>query len=257
MMQEWAKSRADVSDTYRVTQFQATLTAAGDPDPLPTVVELDQGNLVIQSNGQPLGNWPVSDLEFVRIVGGFRVTLDGEVAVLKLTESDQFNAELRQLNEAAAEVLPPKKARKTRDRREPSKPAEPTTNSAPAETRTKAVATAPTADAPKEVKDRTVTNWLDAKLDVAAKRGGKYVPEWVFTRGGVVVALLLVVAVVIFHEMFSTIFLIVAAIGMITSAIALMDQVIATKIFRGAFTPTHGLIGSLCLILVGLVLASL
>jgi hypothetical protein len=36
-----------------------------------------------------------------------------------------------------------------------------------------------------------------------------------------------------------------------------MDQVIATRIFRGNFTPIHGLIGSLALILIGLVLASL
>lgn len=246
-----------MSDTQRVTQFHATLIAAGDPDPLPTVVELDHGNLVIQSNGQPLGNWPVSDLEFVRIVGGFRVTLDGEVAVLKLPESDQFNAELRQLNESAADVPPPKKEKKKRGRKEPAKPAAPAADSAPTATRTKAVASATTADAPTEVNDRALINWLDAKLEVAAKHGGKYVPEWVFTRGGVVVAFLLLIAVVLFHGVFSTIFLIVAAIGMITSAIALMDQVIANKIFRGAFTPIHGLIGSLVLVLVGLVLASL
>jgi len=237
-----------------VTQFQASLIAAGDPDPLPTVVELDQGNLVIQSNGQPLGNWAVSDLEFVRIVGGFRVTLDGEVTVLKLPESDQFNAELRQLNEAAAEVLPTKKEKK-KGRREHSKPAASTTNTARAETRTKTVAAATPTDAPNE--SRAVINWLDAKLEVAAKRGGKYVPEWVFTRGGVVVGFLLLIAVVLFHEAFANIFLIVAAIGMITSAIALMDQVVATKIFRGALTPIHGLLGSLGFVLVGIALASL
>lgn len=246
-----------MSDTQRVTQFQATLIAAGDPDPLPTVVELDQGNLVIQSNGQPLGNWPVSDLEFVRIVGGFRVTLDGEVAVLKLTESDQFNAELRQLNEAAAEPLPLKKEKKKKRGRKLEKTAEPASDSAPVATRTKAAADTTTADTPTDGNDRAFINWLDAKLEVAAKRGGKYVPEWVFTRGGVVIAFLLLIAVVVFPEWFSTIFLIVAAIGMITSAIALMDQVIATKIFRGALTPIHGLLGSLGFVLVGLVLASL
>lgn len=246
-----------MSDTQRVTQFQATLIASGDPDPLPTVVELDQGNLVIQSNGQPLGNWRVSDLEFVRIVGGFRVTLDGEVAVLKLPESDQFNAELRQLNEAAADPLPAKKEKKKRARKEPTKAAAPPTSTATTETKTKAISAATTSDAPADVKDRAFINWLDAKLEVAAKRGGKYVPEWVFTRGGVVVAFLLLIAMVILPGIFSTIFLIVAAIGMITSAIALMDQVIATKIFRGALTPIHGLLGSLGFVLLGLVLASL
>lgn len=243
-----------------MTQFQASLIAAGDPDPLPTVVELDQGKLVIQSNGQSLGRWDVSDLEFVRIVGGFRVTLDGEVTVLKLTESDEFNAELRSLTETAVEEKPRKKEKKRRVRNQPDESTE--SGAVATAERTSTRMAAPILDRPTEAKDpgargQTFVHWLDAKLEVAAKRWGKYVPEWVFTRGGVVVAFILLVAVLVFPGIFSTIFLIVAAIGMVTSAIALMDQVIATRIFRGGLTPIHGLLGSLALILIGLVLASL
>jgi hypothetical protein len=251
-----------------VTQFQASLIAAGDPEPLPTVVELVQGKLLIQSNGQTLGRWDVSDLEFVRIVGGFRVTLDGEVTVLKLTESDEFNAELRLLNEAAAEVKPPKKEKKRHLRHQSddssdsgavavAKHSAPKV-AAPAPERSAEAAPAPerSAEAPDPV-GQSFVHRLDARLEVAAKRWGQYVPEWVFTRGGVVVAFLFLAAVFVFPGVFSTIFLIVAAIGMIASATALMDQVIATRIFRGNFTPIHGLIGSLALILIGLVLASL
>ncbi|MEX1037613.1 MAG: hypothetical protein WDZ96_02000 [Acidimicrobiia bacterium] len=243
-----------------MTQFQASLIASGDPEPLPTVVELDEGKLVIQSNGQPLGNWPVSDLEFVRVVGGFRVTLDGEVAVLKLTESDEFNAELRKLNEGAAESVPQKKFRKKRERKADVKSQEPVAV-ASAEPASEKMG-APVLDRPAETpgpgaRGQTFFNWMDAKLDVAARRGGKYLPQWVFTRGGVAVGLLLLIAILIFPGPFSAVFLIVAAIGMITSSIALMDQVIATRIFRGGFTPIHGLIGSLVLVLIGLVLASL
>jgi hypothetical protein len=243
-----------------VTQFQASLIAAGDPNPLPTVVELDQGELVIQSNGQSLGRWDVSDLEFVRIVGGFRVTLDGEVTVLKLTESDEFNAQLRSLTETAVEEKPRKKERKRRVRNKPDHSTD-SGNIAVAE-RTPAKVATPAPDQPAkgqapDAGDQSFVHKLDAKLDVAAKRWGKYVPEWIFTRGGVVVAFLLLVAVLVFPGFFSTIFLIVAAIGMITSAIALMDQVIATRIFRGGITPIHGLLGSLALVLIGLVLASL
>ena len=251
-----------------MTQFQASLIAAGDPEPLPTVVELVQGKLLIQSNGQTLGRWDVSDLEFVRIVGGFRVTLDGEVTVLKLTESDEFNAELRLLNEAAAEVKPPKKEKKRHLRHQSddssdsgavavAKHSAPKV-AAPAPERSAEAAPAPerSAEAPDPV-GQSFVHRLDARLEVAAKRWGQYVPEWVFTRGGVVVAFLFLAAVFVFPGVFSTIFLIVAAIGMIASATALMDQVIATRIFRGNFTPIHGLIGSLALILIGLVLASL
>ena len=242
-----------------MTQFQASLIAAGDPDPLPTVVELDQGKLVIQSNGQSLGRWDVSDLEFVRIVGGFRVTLDGEVTVLKLTESDEFNAELRTLTETALEDKPRKKEKKRRVRNKPDHSTDSGTVAVAERTPAKV---ANPADQPAKAQapdagDQTFVHKLDAKLEVAAKRWGKYVPEWIFTRGGVVVAFLLLVAVLVFPGFFSTIFLIVAAIGMITSAIALMDQVIATRIFRGGITPIHGLLGSLALVLIGLVLASL
>ncbi|HUF96128.1 MAG TPA: hypothetical protein VMO52_08620 [Acidimicrobiia bacterium] len=251
-----------------MTQFQASLIAAGDPEPLPTVVELVQGKLLIQSNGQTLGKWDVSDLEFVRIVGGFRVTLDGEVTVLKLSESDEFNAELRLLNEAAAEVEPPKKEKKRRHRHQSDDSSDSgavavakhsaAKVAAPAPERSAEAAPAPERSA--EAADpvgQSFVHRLDARLEVAAKRWGQYVPEWVFTRGGVVVAFLFLVAVFVFPGVFSTIFLIVAAIGMIASATALMDQVIATRIFRGKFTPIHGLIGSLALILIGLVLASL
>lgn len=251
-----------------MTQFQASLIAAGDPEPLPTVVELVQGKLLIQSNGQTLGRWDVSDLEFVRIVGGFRVTLDGEVTVLKLTESDEFNAELRLVNEAAAEVKPPKKEKKRHLRHQSDDSSDSgavavakhsaAEVAAPAPERSAEAAPAPERSA--EAADpvgQSFVHRLDARLEVAAKRWGQYVPEWVFTRGGVVVAFLFLAAVFVFPGVFSTIFLIVAAIGMIASATALMDQVIATRIFRGNFTPIHGLIGSLALILIGLVLASL
>jgi hypothetical protein len=246
-----------------VTQFQASLIAAGDPDPLPTVVELDQGKLVIQSNGQSLGRWNVSDLEFVRIVGGFRVTLDGEVTVLKLTQSDEFNAELRSLTETVVEEKPHKKEKKRRVRNKPDESTKTAAVAVAERTPERAAAPAsapvPAPDRPAEspdVGDQSFVHRLDARLEVAAKRWGKYVPEWVFTRGGLVVAFLFLVAVLLFRPVFSTIFLIVAAIGMITSAIALMDQVIATRIFRGGITPIHGLLGSLALILIGLVLAS-
>lgn len=244
-----------------MTQFQASLIASGDPEPLPTVVELDQGKLVIQSNGQPLGNWPVSDLEFVRIVGGFRVTLDGEVAVLKLVESDEFNAELRKLNEGAAEAASQKKPRKRKRERNTDVKSDQPVAVATAEPVSKKMK-APVLDRPAETpgpgaRGQTFFNWMDAKLEVAAKRGGKYLPQWIFTRGGVAVGLLLLIAILVFPGPFSAVFLIGAAVGMITSAIALMDQVIANRIFRGGFTPIHGLIGSLALVLIGLLLASL
>lgn len=237
-----------------MTQFRASLIASGDPEPLPTTIDLDQGKLSLASNGQALGDWSLSELEFERIVGGFRVKLDGEVAVLKLAESDQFGEELVKHNVLEPAAAKPKaekrpkaekkaKEKKVTERRAtatkaPERPRDPSPSDAAA-------------------KQDSFLVRLDGWLEKAAAKWDRYLPGWVFTRGGVAVGVILLLAMLIFRDVFSTILLIVAAIGLITSAIALLDQVIATRIFRKGFTPIHGLIGSLCLVLVALVLAAI
>lgn len=253
-----------------MTEFQASLIAAGDPEPLPTTVALDRGKLLIESNGQPIGDWNLEDLEFERIVGGFRVKIDGEVAVLKLTHSDEFNAALREINEQkpeekdskkaerkeAKEAKRAKKAAKGRDS-EPTPASAPTqVATPPAEAREEPRAAATEAPATSKPKTGEVS-WLDQRLEKASKRWDRFVPDWVFTKGGLAVGAFLLIMVLIFRPVFSTLFLIIAAIGLITSAVSLLDQVIATRIFRGGFTPIHGLIGSLFLVLISLLLAAL
>lgn len=235
-----------------VTQFQASLIASGDPQPLPTTVELKEGKLSIASNGQALGDWPLETLEFERVVGGVKLTLDGEVAVLKLTDSDQFH---RQLVEESSTDTTTKTKTKTEKRKKDKKVKE-TRASRKAREESAPAREASTAKAEAADKDGFLER-LDEKLEVASKKWDRYLPDWAFTRGGVAVALLLLIAILVFRVFFSYLFLIVAAIGMITSAIALLDQVIATRIFRGGFTPIHGLIGSLVLVLISLLLAAL
>ncbi len=236
-----------------VTQFQASLIASGDPQPLPTTVELKEGKLSIASNGQALGDWPLETLEFERVVGGVKLTLDGEVAVLKLTDSDQFH---RQLVEESSTDTTTKTKTKTEKRKKDKKVKETRASRKAATEESAPAREASTAKAEAADKDGFLER-LDEKLEVASKKWDRYLPDWAFTRGGVAVALLLLIAILVFRVFFSYLFLIVAAIGMITSAIALLDQVIATRIFRGGFTPIHGLIGSLVLVLISLLLAAL
>ncbi|REK21612.1 MAG: hypothetical protein DWQ40_03845 [Actinobacteria bacterium] len=251
-----------------VTQFQASLIASGDPQPLPTTVELKEGKLSIASNGQALGDWPLETLEFERVVGGVKLTLDGEVAVLKLTDSDQFHRQL--VEESSTDTTTKTKTktekRKTKtktEKRKKDKKVKETRASRKAREESAPAREASTAKAEAADKDGFLER-LDEKLEVASKKWDRYLPDWAFTRGGVAVALLLLIAILVFRVFFSYLFLIVAAIGMITSAIALLDQVIATRIFRGGFTPIHGLIGSihgligsLVLVLISLLLAAL
>lgn len=233
-----------------MTQFQASLIAAGDPQPLPTTIALDGDRIAIASNGQSIGEWSIDSVGFERVGDEFKVTLDGETAVLKFDDTEQFDAELAGITgsngTATKKLRLPKKAKAEKK--------------APTPQVKKAVAkpvTAPTAAPSTPKKENGGLEWLDGKLESAHKKWSKYAPDWFFTRGGVAVAGLVLLALLLKPSWFSALFLIVAAIGLITSAIALLDQMIAVKIFRKGFTPIQGLIGSLSLGIVGLLLGAL
>ncbi len=241
-----------------MTQFQASLIAAGDPQPLPTTIALDGDRIAIASNGQSIGEWPIDSVGFERVGDDFKVTLDGETAVLKFDDTEQFDAELAGITgsngkSTKAKLLRKPKKAKTEKKTKAEK-------KAPVPQVKKAVAkpvTAPVASTPKAKKENGALEWLDGRLESAHKKWSKYAPDWFFTRGGVAVAGIVLIALLLKPSWFSALFLIVAAIGLITSAIALLDQMIAVKIFRKGFTPIQGLIGSLSLGIVGLLLGAL
>jgi hypothetical protein len=240
--------------------FQAQLTVGNDPNPIETTVTLADSSLEIVSSGESLGRWKIADLGLERILGGYRMKVEGETAVLKFAEPERFASLLKGGTQAATGAKPKAKVKKekkeprttrTRPPKEPSVPAESEASTAQAEN--------PTESPPNPVAtgEASTVGWLDRNLEAAEKRFGKYLPDWVFSKGGVVVAVGILALLVAKPHWFSTLFLIIAAMGLITSAIALLDQVIAVRIFRGGFTPIQGLIASLAVGLVGILLGAL
>lgn len=226
-----------------MTQFDASLIVADDPTPLPTTVELNEGNLILTSGDQPIGTWALDQVELSRVLGGYRFEADGETVTLKIPEADTFGDVLDGIigssNNKKKREKKPKTATPAKAKAEPAK-YEPVATSAK--------------QAPKQ---KSEVNPLDVRLESAQKRFGKYLPDWLFTKGGLIVVGVALLAVVIFRQTFSALFLIAAAVGLTASAVGLVDQVIATRIFRGRITAVQGLIISLSVGLVGLLLGAI
>lgn len=219
-----------------VTQFAASLIVSDDPKPLPTTVELHERSLTLTAGDQAIGTWPLDQVELSRVLGGFKLQADGETVTLKIPEADNFADELE------LHLQPATKAKKQRQK----------VAKTPKGTSDHTASTSGVTTATRD-HESGVTR-LDERLEVAQKRFGKYLPDWFFTRGGLIVLGVGLLSMLLFRQTFSKIFLIIAAIGLTTSAVALVDQVIAMRIFRGKITAIQGLIGSLSTGLLGLLI---
>lgn len=228
-----------------MTQFDASLIVSDDPTPLPTKVELHERNLTLTSGDQPIGTWSLDQVELNRVLGGFRFEVDGETVTLKIPQADTFADELHEIMSSAPKGKKRMKAATT------TKAAK-----TPKATKAKAAPTAvDTAAGPGPQANGVST--LDIRLEAAQKRFGKYLPNWLFTKGGLIVTGVSLLLMLIFRQLFSAIFLIIAAIGLTASAVALVDQVIAVRMFRGKITAIQGLTGSLTIGLLGLLLGGI
>jgi hypothetical protein len=226
-----------------VTQFDASLIVADDPTPLPTTVELNEGNLILTSGDQPIGTWSLDQVELSRVLGGYRFEADGETVTLKIPEADTFGDELDG-------IIGSSNSKKKREKKpKADKPAKAKVEPAKYEP-----VAATTKQSPKQKDDVAP---LDVRLEAAHQRFGKYLPDWLFTKGGLIVVGVSLLAMVIFRQTFSALFLIAAAVGLTASAVGLVDQVIASRIFRGRITAVQGLIVSLSVGLVGLLLGGI
>ncbi|HEY5890521.1 MAG TPA: hypothetical protein VIW94_07465 [Acidimicrobiia bacterium] len=230
-------------------EFDASLIAAGDPKPIATKILINGSDLELRALGDSLGSWPISELDLTRVDGGFRLTVEGEEAFLKIGDSQPMADAVA----SAANVKTPKKRRS--DKGANHGQAGSKANGVKATTSVQEKA-APTAGSPADQNSRNKTR-LDTVLDAAESRLGKYLPAWIFTTGGLVVVGVVLILLLVFNNLFSAVLLILGAVGLVASGIALLDDVVAMKIFRGKFTPIQGLIVSLTVGLVGILLGAI
>ncbi len=234
-------------------EFDVSLIAAGDSKPVATKVLINGTDLEMQAWGDSLGSWPIAELDLTRVDGGFRLTVDGEEAFLKIGDAQP-------MADAVASAVQAKSSKKRRSDKGSSQGRANSAKNGSASTTSvqekPPVTTADAASRSANQKSGEKTR-LDSVLDAAEGRLGKYLPGWIFTKGGVVVVGVALILMLVFSNLFSAILLILGAVGLVASGIALLDQVIAMKIFRGKFTPIQGLIGSLAVGLVGILLGAI
>lgn len=233
-----------------MTQFKASLTLTNDPMPLVITADLGEGRLTLLSDGEEIGQWSLDQVNLERILGGYRFDADGETVTLKITESDRFADELdRILNPPVPNKKDQKKEKKEKLPRTRTDPVAPADVESPAPpTRVKKQ---------KAPKATGQVSWLDARLEAIDRRWGRYLPGWILSKGGLLVVLGVLLAMVAKPGWFSSIFLIIAAVGLMASAVAMVDQVVAVKIFRGRYSAVQGLLVSLGVGLIGLLLGAL
>jgi hypothetical protein len=206
-------------------KFNASLRLPGDSQALDAVVRVQEGRIHVASGEHEIGDWDIGKIELTRVPEGFRLESDGEVILLDIPDRAVFEQEANSANgrKRKRSKTPKDKTKTTTPRAE--KPRKQKTDHA-------------TAVRPQP--ERAVSGHetvIDRFLASAEARFGTMLPKWVFSRGGLAVVVALIVFVVIFAQLISTLLLIAGVITLLVGGITMLDSVIARKVLRHRITP--------------------
>jgi hypothetical protein len=225
-----------------MAKFKATLRMAGDNQALPATVHIEDGRLQVASGEHMIGDWDIKTLEISRIAEGFKVTAEGEVLLLDIED--------RALFEEAAASLNGKPNSSTRPKRSSRQKASTGPRSKPP------IASTLAAKTPRPEKEGTPKVKGESNLDqflARANQGfGSALPDWVWTKRGMVGVLGVIVVSVVFGELVSNLLLIAGVIGLLTGGVTMLDSVIARRVLRLKVTPIQVVIGSGTVFVTGL-----
>ena len=223
-------------------KFKAMLRLPGDSQALPATVQFLGGRMQVASGEHVIGDWDIKNIEISRIAEGFRIAAEGEELLLDIEDRASFE-------EAAA--APSVKAKGNRRPKKSSRPRAATApkSKSPRGQHMVAAATAAAEEPPKPVNDSRLNRILEWAND---RFESTLLPSWVFTRGGLVAVVGLIVIAVVFGELVSNLLLIVGVIGLLTGGITMLDSVIARRVLRHKVTPIQVVIGSGTVFVTGL-----
>jgi hypothetical protein len=225
-----------------MAKFKATLRLPGDNQALPATVHIDDGRMQVASGEHVIGDWDIKTIEISRIPEGFRVAAEGEVLLLDIEDRASFEEEAAALTGKTKSSTRPKKTSRHRATTSPkSKPAH---SSVATKTSTKHVK-----EAEAKVKGESA---LDRYLAKANERFGSALPDWVFSRRGLLAVVGLIAVCIVFGELVSNLLLIAGVIGLLTGGITMLDTVIARRVLRHKVTPIQVVIGSGTVFVTGL-----
>jgi len=192
----------------------------------------------VASGDHVIGDWEIATIDISRIPEGIRVAAEGEVLILDIADRAAFEEEAASVNGKPKRSTRPRKSAKAEASRAPK-----------AKSARAATATKPVVEKPAKVKGESR---IDLVLAWAKEHVGSSLPDWVFTRGGLICVLALIVFCVIFAEVVSTLLLIAGVIALLTGGVTMLDSVIARRILRHRVTPIQVVIGGGSVFVAGL-----
>ncbi len=212
-------------------QFQGSLRLPGDSNSLPATVQLGDGRLQVASGDHVIGDWPVETIDISQVPEGIQVKAEGEVLLLDIDDRDAFTT-------AAAFTAKPKRISL------PKRSAKTQSTPLPKSVVIKTEKVKP----PKPESESK----LDAYLAKANDRFGVKLPDWVFTRRGLVAAAALLILCVVFAKPVSFLLLIGGVVVLLIGGVTMLDNVLARRILHHKVTPIQVVIGGGTIFVVGL-----
>lgn len=76
--------------------FDVSLRALGDMVGLPATARLGDGRLSIKTEAADIGDWDLSEVRFEEIPTGYRMSAEGDLILIELTDYEEFAIELRE-----------------------------------------------------------------------------------------------------------------------------------------------------------------
>lgn len=242
--------------------FSASLRTVGDVKSLAATIELSDGRLRIAAGDTEIGDWPLTEIHLEEIPTGYRMAVEGELLLLEFNDASSFSAELEKSTKQKRRRLSRKKKTSQESEETGDRPVAPEDS---------AVATPPTpeldekpgrvateAQAPAQpTKPGAGTRTLvaiDGLLIRGKKRFGPYMPDWVFSRGMLVIAVALMALLAVFPGVASMALLVLGGLGVLFGAVVYSDTVLASRWLPGRATPQQALLTGLTVFLVGILL---
>ena len=210
--------------------YRGTIQLEGDSNKLPAVVTVDDGRIIISSNQQPIGDWPVKGSGFQRIDQGIVLSVEDGRLLMQVEDMDS-------LADAVGMRADSKRQRKLRERPQASdQPAEPET---PKKERASA----------REVADKVADDLTPIVSEV--REGIQKIPV---DRNILVGGAVLLVLAFVFPSVSVIILTIVGALAVLGGAIGLLEPTLEHR-FPPPLTPIRVLAaGFAAFVLVALIL---
>lgn len=244
--------------------FSASLRTVGDVNSLAASIELSDGQLRIAAGDTEIGTWPLTEIHLEEIPTGYRMAVEGELLLLEFKDVSSFSAELEKSRKKKRRGISRKKetsqeTEQTED--QPPTPSEdpvvihppaPALDHEPAHVVTTEIK-APTKPAKRGSGSR-ILDGIDGLLIRAKKRFGPYLPDWMFSRGMLVIGVALLALVAVFPGVSSMVLLVVGGLGVLFGAVVYSDTVLASRWLPGRATPQQALLTGLAVFLVGILM---